>query len=265
MPKGKKEEHEIAHESSKSKEHGYESDTVTIKRDYIYIGIIVILIAALLFVYMGQQKPNQNQGTTGQDLGQNNQLPIIDSVIDNDPRIGSNNAPVVIIEFSDFQCQYCRAFYTQTFQALKTNYIDKGKVQLVYRDFPLSSLHPAAQKSAEAAECAHEQGKFLEMHNKIFDEQNKISGGALVGVNYGVEDLKKWAAEIGLDTARFNQCLDSGKYADEVQKDFQDGVNLGVQGTPTFYIAKRGQRGTLIVGARPYEVFQQEIDRLLSK
>ncbi|RME18035.1 MAG: DsbA family protein [Bdellovibrio sp.] len=247
-------------------------DVFVIKKDYVYLGIIGVLVIALAFALtngfniqqttQGQQivaptqQAQQPQQANGQSLG-----PSVDKVVDDDPSLGSSDAPLVIVEFSDFQCPYCRRFYAESFSQIKSNYIDTGKVQFIYRDFPLS-FHPMSQKSAEAAECANDQGKFLEFHDKIFDEQNKLGQGT---VQYSVDDIKAWAKDIGLNTEQFNSCLDSGKYAQEVQKDFADGSALGVQGTPSFYIAKRGQGGQLLVGAQPYSVFKQVIDGLLAQ
>lgn len=163
---------------------------------------------------------------------------------DDDAVKGSPNAPVTIIEFSDFECPFCTRFYQQTLPSIEKNYINTGKVKFVYRDFPLG-FHANAQKAAEAAECAAEQGKFWEMHNKIFD------GGEL-----GVATLKQYATELGLDTSAFSECLDSGQMTSEVQKDFNDGKNYGVSGTPTFFI-----NGIEIVGAQPYSVFEQAIEQ----
>jgi len=168
---------------------------------------------------------------------------------DDDPVKGSKDAPVTIIEFSDFQCPYCGRFYQQTLPLIEENYIKTGKVKIVYRDFPLS-FHQYAQKAAEAAECAHEQGKFWEYHDKLFENQNALD----------VASLKQYASELGLDAQKFNDCLDSGKKASEVQKDFNDGSMYGVSGTPTFFI-----NGIPLVGAQPYSVFEQIINQELSK
>lgn len=176
---------------------------------------------------------------------------------DDDPLLGNANAKVTIIEFSDFQCPFCRRHYTQTLPQLKKEYIETGKVKYVYRDFPLTQIHPAAVPAAEAAECADEQGKFWELHDKIFDEQNKQGVGT---VQFGIEDVKKWASEVqGLDVAKLNQCLDSGKYTQEVQKDLADGLQAGVGGTPTFYI-----NGRELVGAQPFSAFKSTIDAELA-
>ena len=162
-------------------------------------------------------------GGSGDDSAGSGQPSVVSVSEDDDPVLGNKNAPVTVIEFSDFQCPFCERFYSQTLPLLEQNYISTGKVKLVYRDFPLSSIHPDAQKAAEAAECADEQGKFKEMHDKLFENQNSLS----------TSSLKSYAAQLGLDAAKFNGCLDSGKYASEVQKDFNDGSAAGVSGTPS--------------------------------
>ncbi|MBS3059181.1 MAG: DsbA family protein [Candidatus Diapherotrites archaeon] len=168
---------------------------------------------------------------------------------DDDPAKGSTDAPVTIIEFSDFQCPFCGRFYDQALSQIQSEYIDTGKVKLIYRDFPLSSIHPEAQPAAEAAECANEQGKFWEMHNKIFENQDSMSAAS----------YKQWAAELGLNTTQFNSCLDTSKYEGEVLADFSDGSNAGGSGTPTFFI-----NGQKIVGAQPFSSFKAVIDAELS-
>lgn len=179
---------------------------------------------------------------------------------DDDSGKGNKNSDVYIIEFSDFQCPFCRRFYSQTFSQLEDDYIKTDKIYFIYRDFPLDSIHPTANSAAQAAECAKEQGKFWEMHNKIFDEQNKLGQGT---VQFSETDLKAWASDIGVNTQTFDQCLDSGKYTQEVEKDFKDGVNTGVTGTPTFFIGNPKDGYTAVVGAQPYSVIKQVVDSLL--
>lgn len=171
---------------------------------------------------------------------------------DNDPVKGSKDAPVTIVEFSDFQCPFCTRFYQQTLPQIEEKYIKTGKVKLVYRDYPLS-FHQNAQKAAEAAEAAKEQGKFWEYHDILFQKQDEWS-------TVGVDKFKEYAQTLGLDTKKFNEELDSGKYADEVQKDFQDGQTAGVTGTPTFFI-----NGIELMGAQPFSSFQNIIDQELNK
>ena len=172
----------------------------------------------------------------------------IEASADDDPALGDKNAPVTIIEFSDFQCPFCARFHQQTFPQINEEYVKKGKVRFVYRDYPLP-FHQFAQKASEAAECADEQGKFWQYHEEIFKNQQALS----------IENLKKWATDLGLDSKKFNGCLDSGKMAAEVQKDLQEGGSYGASGTPAFFI-----NGKLISGAQPYQAFKQAIDSELA-
>lgn len=180
----------------------------------------------------------------------------VDVSPDDDPSLGNKNAKVTVIEFSDYQCPFCRTFWKESFSQLKKEYIDTGKIKFVYRDYPLS-FHPMAEPSAQAGECADDQGKYWEFHDKIFGEQDKKGQGT---VTYTVQELKLWASQIGLNQTKFNQCLDSGKYKAEVQKDFDDGNSAGVSGTPTTFI-----NGRSLVGAQPYASFKAIIDEELKK
>ena len=175
----------------------------------------------------------------------------VDVSADDDAVVGNEKAKVTVIEFSDFQCPFCRSFWSGAFQQIKKEYIDTGKVKFVYRDFPLS-FHPAAISAAQATECAKDQGKFWEMHDKIFSEQEKKGQGT---IQFGVSDIKNWASQIGLDSTKFNQCLDSGKYKLKVEKDLADGSSYGVSGTPTLFV-----NGNPVVGAQPFSVFKAIID-----
>lgn len=218
-----------------------------------------ILIAAVLIsgtlIYAGNSSKSVAGGSNQlAAAGSNQPSGPVDVSVDDDPFIGNKNAPVTMIEFSDFQCPFCRKFMTDTLPQIKKEYIDTGKVKFVYRDFPLS-FHSGAAPAAEGAECAEDQGKFWEMHDAIFNEQEKQGSGT---IQFGVADVKKWAAQTGLDTAKFNQCLDSGKYKAEVEKDIADGSAAGVGGTPSIFI-----NGRLVVGAQPFAAFKVVIDQLL--
>ncbi|MEK6937156.1 MAG: DsbA family protein [Nanoarchaeota archaeon] len=180
---------------------------------------------------------------------------------DADTFLGNEDADITIIEFSDYQCPFCRRFYTETFPLLKENYIKKGEVKFVYRDFPLS-FHPSAQIAAESTECAKEQGRFWEMHDKIFDEQNRLGQET---VQFTKEDLKNWAIQIGLDSAKFNICIDSNKYKEAVEEDFSEGLSYGVQGTPTFFIIKENSDAfKRIDGSQPYNQFEQVLNEVMN-
>jgi len=182
---------------------------------------------------------------------------------DDDAVLGDKNAPVTIVEFSDFQCPFCRTFWSATLSQIKKEYIDTGKVKFIFRDFPLS-FHPAAEPSAEATECADDQNKYWEMSDVIFTEQAKRGEGT---IQYTVTDIKKWAGQIGLDMAKFNSCLDSGKYKSEVEKDAQAGASFGVSGTPTTFINGRmmADGNGNSIGASPFAVFKGIIDAELAK
>jgi protein-disulfide isomerase len=165
--------------------------------------------------------------------------------VGDDPAYGPGTAPVTIVEFSDFQCPFC-ARVNPTLQKVKETYGDK--IRVVFRDFPLLQIHPQAAKAAEAATCANEQGKFWEMHDRLFANQQKLQ----------VADLKQHAVDLGLNAETFNQCLDSGKHEAEWKKDLEDGAKYGLSGTPAFFI-----NGQFIGGGIPKEAFQQIINEKL--
>lgn len=159
---------------------------------------------------------------------------------------GKKNAKVTVVEYSDFQCPFCERAYP-TMKQLVQEYGDRISVE--FRHFPLS-FHPFAAKAAEASECAAEQGKFWQFHDYAFEHQTALSFDA----------LKQWAGAIGLNTSKFNTCLDSGKYAAKVAAQQAEGEQLGVNGTPTAFI-----NGKSVVGAQPYEVFKQAVEDALKQ
>jgi protein-disulfide isomerase len=160
---------------------------------------------------------------------------------------GPRNAPVTIVEFAEFQCPYCGRS-AETVKQLEEKYGDK--IRLVFRDFPLIGFHEHAAKAAEAGSCANEQGKFWEMYDKLFANQSNLKEQA----------LEQYAAELKLDTTRFSQCLNSGKYSKTWQKDSDEGSQYGVTGTPTFFI-----NGRMLVGNLPFDKFAQVIDEELAR
>jgi len=166
-----------------------------------------------------------------------------------DPSLGKADAPVTVIEYSDFQCPFCLRVMP-TLKELRTKYGDR--MRLVWKDFPLTQIHPQAFIAAQAGNCAREQGKFWEYHDKLFTNQSSLTADA----------LKRYAADssLGLDTARFNQCLDSSKYEARVQEALAAGKDLGISSTPTVYV-----NGRMINGAQPIEVFQSVIDEELAR
>lgn len=221
----------------------------------LFLPVSILLSAVLVsgtLLYVNRDKIGDGAETRAQ-IGQREAAGV---GIDDDAMLGDKNASVTIIEFSDFQCPFCRKFWEDTLPQIKKEYIDTGKARLIYRDFPLD-FHAGAEPAAEAAECAEEQDKFWEFHDRVFAEQAKQGQGT---IQFGVDDLKKWAKGINLNTTKFNQCLDSGKYKDEVAKDVAEGTAAGVSGTPTVFV-----NGQKIVGAQPFAAFKAVIDQALKE
>ena len=215
------------------------------------VGIAILLsIINLAATYNLYTEFDANKlNTTAQPTPAPTQTPVKITVsADDDPVKGSNDAPVTMIEFSDYECFFCARYSLQTFPQIDENYIQTGKVKLIFRDYPLG-FHQYAKKAAEASECADEQGKYWEYHYLLFENHEALDN----------ESLKQYAVDLGLDATVFNECLDSGKMAQEVEKDLQDGVSYGITGTPTFFINE-----IKVVGAQPYEVFQQIIEQELN-
>ena len=207
------------------------------KTDYTnyFIGALVLLLLVVLyFNFFSKPVP-----------------PLVTANLeDDDPFIGPKEAKAVIVEFSDFQCPACKAA-EPTVKKVLADF--KDRVRLVYRDFPLDmgcnpalqrQLHPFACKAALAANCANEQGKFWAYHDVLFERQPAFSD----------ENLKKYAADLGLVSTQFDACLYSSKHLDEIKKDLADGSSLGIQGTPTFFVNGR------MLSDRTYDDFKAAIE-----
>lgn len=218
---------------------------------------IFLLVVALLFVILvwslyrqKNQSPTSKSaklGFTATDVASTTPTSSAPIATDDDPSVGPKEARITIVEFSDFECPFCK----QAFPIIRELMVKYGdRVRFIHRDFPITQIHDKAQKAAEAGECADEQGKFWALHDKIFQYAPAIA----------VSDLKRYAQETGLDTARFNACLDNAQFAAEVQQDFQDGVALGVRGTPTWFI-----NGKKVEGVIPRESFIKLLDQLLAQ
>jgi protein-disulfide isomerase len=173
--------------------------------------------------------------------------PIVEVSAEGAPFKGPASAPITIVEFSDFQCSYCKRVLTVLNQVLQ-RYPDQ--VKLAFRDFPILNIHPQAQKAAEAAHCASEQGKFWEYHDLLFEKQDVIP----------TTDFTEHAKALGLELTNFQACLDSQKYKEKVERNYADGVNAGVSGTPAFFI-----NGRFVSGAQPLEAFKAVIDEELDR
>jgi protein-disulfide isomerase len=229
-------------------------DVIKVSKDTLY-GIIIVGLAGLLVLSIltqgfGIVKPaaaaapaaptGTDQGTAGTQAAPAQptggtapaaglaQLAVDDGVL---PALGQSTAPVTIVEFSDFQCPYCGRLYSDAEAQIRTNYISSGKVKFYYRDFPLTSIHPDAMAGAIAGRCANDQGKFWEMHDKLFDNQATWSSMA-----DPKSTLEQYAKDLGLDTAAFDSCYENQSHVSEINSDENTGVQYGVQGTPGVYI-----------------------------
>jgi protein-disulfide isomerase len=168
--------------------------------------------------------------------------------------LGSKEAPLTIVEFTDYQCPFCQRFHTTSFVELKKNYIDTGKVRFYSRDMPLD-FHPNAMRAAQAARCASEQGRFWTLRDVMGSNPDKLDLDSLVA---DVTNLK-------MDVKAFRACVESEKYKSAVQTDVMEAMKIGANGTPTFVVGKStpdGVDGELMVGAQPYPMFDQKLQEL---
>ena len=174
--------------------------------------------------------------------------------VGNAPFLGSKEAPLTIVEFTDFQCPFCKRFHEETFGELKKNYIDPGKVRYYSMDLPLD-MHKNALLAAQAGRCAGEQGQFWGMHDRMQTNPQQLELGNLTG----------YAGELGIDVTAFRQYVESGKYKEAIQKGASDAASKGARGTPAFVIGKStptGVDGELVVGAVPYSLFEKKLKEL---
>ncbi len=221
------------------------------------VSLIGFIIMAAAYIEKGGSNSvadeNSNQVAQDQDKDNNKPTPTPApepnqpaniKVSDSDHIRGNKNAPITIIEFSDLQCPFCSRFH-DTMKQVTAAY--PNDVRWIYKHFPLSSIHPYAQKAALASECASEQGKFWEYIDKIFANQSSLN----------TDYLATAAEEVGLNTSQFNSCLSSGKYASKVSSDYSSGQQNRVSGTPASFI-----NGELVSGALPFETIKQKIESL---
>lgn len=241
----------------------------------VVIGIIVLVGVASFFAGSYTSNLNSNQ-ISQEDLDEaiaklelkilQNQLPTkqasppVQISADDDPIIGNSDAPITIIEFSDFQCPFCARFYTQTLPLILEEYIEQGKVKLVFRDFPIQSIHPNALPASVAAECANDQGKFREMHDILFEKQNEWNKLETTEALYV---FSEYASSMQLDQKTFDSCITSGKHIPEIQNDLNDGRDYGVTGTPGFFVGNEKIGFTELKGAQPFDSFKKIIDAQL--
>ena len=216
--------------------------------------LLVISVLTQGFGFGGSSGAGAQQVPTQQPSA-NDPQPVVKADLkeDGDPAIGDKNPPVIIYEYSDFQCPFCQRAFQQTYPEI-LKLVKEGKVRLIFKDYPLP-FHEQADEAAVAANCAFQQDKYWEMHDKLFETQQSWSGNT---DPYTV--FKGYAKDLGLDESDFSKCIADPKMAQEVQDDLAEGSANGVSGTPTFYV-----NGVQLVGAQPWTAFKQLIDQELSK
>ncbi len=248
----------ITSQAPKESAHSREKGGLAFSRTNLILAMIpVAFVVGLLagYLYWGRgpgaapaiaQAVKATAAAQAQVSDPTQQVTRYDVPLDDDPILGPNDAPITIVEFSDYECPYCRRWHSETFARLMQAY--PGKIRFVYRDFPLTSIHPDAQPAAEAADCAGEQGKYWEYSEKLFG-----------GQSLGPQVYSQYASDLGLDTKAFEACVSSHRYEAEVTADLEWAANLGVRSTPTFFI-----NGLPVVGAQPFDFFKQVIDKELA-
>lgn len=218
-----------------------------IKRHYLYLalGIVVGFGAGYATAMaLAAREPAQPRAAAAPPAFED--LTVVQVSTAGRPHKGPPTAPVTLVEFTDYQCPFCAQYFRQTYRPLLAAY--EGQVRYVVRNFPLRSIHPLAQKAAEAAECAYLQDRFWEYHDLLFEHTPRLE----------VASLASYASQIGLDTDRFEECLESGETAQLVEQDFTDGLAYGVRSTPTFFV-----NGRAVVGALTLDQFKVYLDAAL--
>lgn len=208
------------------------------------------------------QKAMQKDIQAIKDIASGKKPPLENVLIslDGSHSIGEESAPVTVVEFADYQCPFCGRHAATTYGELLADYVKTGKVRYIYKDFPLERLHPFAFKAAEAAQCAGEQGRYWEMHDRLFKNQDALTPS----------DLKAYGVALELDTVKYQQCLDSDKYATTIRSSLQEGQKYGVTGTPSFFFGTYDAEQSKVKaisafsGAQPYPNFQKAIDAILN-
>jgi len=233
-------------------EEGNSENTLTFKRSHFYavllpLTFVVGLAVGYLFWGRGTIEPPAAPTTAVAQPAAPQEVNRYDIPEDDDPVYGSDQAAITIIEFSDYECPYCRRWHIEVWPQIEEVYGDQ--VRLVFRDFPLTSIHPNATPAAAAANCAGEQGFYWEFSERLFSMELGLS----------VSAYNQYATELDLDMGAFTACLNSGDQNDEIMADYEYAANLGVRSTPTFFV-----NGIPLVGAQPFEVFQEVIEQELA-
>ncbi len=226
----------------------------------IPIAIIVagaLIGGAVLWTQRGNTNPNNGENIPNGGSGE------IRPVSEKDHILGNPQAKIFLVEYSDTSCPFCKVYHT-TMKRIMSEYSKNGEVAWTYRHFPLDSIHPNARNEAHALECANEIGGndgFWNYTNKLYEVTPAVTQTAPQGLDQN--ELPKIAATVGINVAKFNECMSSGKYMDKIQADYEDGLQAGVLGTPFTFIVTKSGKVVPINGAQPYNAVKAAIDTLL--
>ena len=249
-----------------------------VDKKYVILPVIGVAIAVAISIYLSTAgTPDKIAGINAEDAAKNVETKVKTSAVSNtekqktemqskksvldlfsggSPILGSPNAQITMVEFGDYQCTNCNRYFKNTEHLILKNYVETGKLKITFVDFAF--IGPDSISAAQAVHCANDQGKYWEYHDETYSNWN--------GENTGLassDNLKKFASNIGLDQKAFKQCLDGNKYAQKVKTNFDLGKQLGVSGTPTFFIIDSEGKAVRIVGAQPYSTFAQVLDSKL--
>lgn len=230
-------------------QQSFNEDTITFRRRDLYATLTVLAFAAGLFLgyrIWGMGSIGSAQAAAIDPPAEEPKIVRYDIPVDGSPSTGPQDAPIVIVEFSDYQCPFCQKWHEEVYANLLAAY--PGKIKFVYRNLPLTSIHPEAFPAAEAALCAGDQNAYWQFHERLFNSKTLAR-----------EVYLQYAGELDLDMTSFESCITHRKYKDVVQEDSDFAVDLGIRSTPTFFI-----NGIAVVGAQPLDVFKQVIDKELA-
>jgi len=224
-------------------------DMVTFKRSHFYSVLVILAFAVGILVgYLAWGRASVTAAAPSAAQAEPTQaFRRYEIPTEGFQSIGPDDAPIVIVEFSDYQCPFCKRWHDQVYDSLLAAY--PGQIRFVYRNLPLTQLHPQAMPSAEAALCASEQDAYWQYHAKLFENSDVLTD----------EIFTTLATDLGLDIAAFETCMSGHKFKDDIEADMEFSLDLGIQSTPTFFI-----NGLAIVGAQPLSAFQQIIDKELA-
>ena len=223
-------------------------------------GIAIVSIIAVFFAVSVIDNNPELEFEEKAPAQENNQPAFSLSIFtaNSSPFLGNENAPITLVEFGDYQCFFCNKFFHETEGAIIKNYVETGKVKIIFKDYTI--IGPDSISAAQATHCANDQGKFWEYHDDLYDNWDGENNGWA-----SVNKLKEFAKNLGLDSVMFDECLDSNKYENLVLASSTDAKTLGLSGTPGFFVIGPDNKITKIPGAQPFESFQNIFDAELAK